>query len=221
VQLADTTVPWVDLAERFVAAAPDPTLTRQRIGVALYELLAEGEPVGADPLAERAGVPIGEVVEALDRWPNVFRDDDGHVIAFGGLALRPTDHAFEVDGRTLHTWCAWDTLFIPSILGRPGRVTSRSPVSGEPITLTVTPDGVHDVSPATAALSLVNPGEFRDLIRTFCHHVHFFSSPEEGRRWAAGRDDAHIVSPAEGFELGRVWVEHNYGRALAETARAR
>ncbi|WP_455153162.1 organomercurial lyase [Cupriavidus basilensis] len=28
-----------------------------------------------------------------------------------GLTLRETRHAFEVDGRRLYTWCAFDTLF--------------------------------------------------------------------------------------------------------------
>jgi alkylmercury lyase len=210
------------LAAEFTRAAPDPTLTRQRLSVALYRLLAEGEPVAAEGLAESARVPVEEAIEALERWPNVFLDSDGRVIAFGGLALRRTPHRFEIDGRTLHAWCAWDTLFLPIVLGRAARVESRSPTSGTPIALTVTPDGVENVSPQTTVLSLVHPGEFgRNLIKEFCHHVHFLASPEDGERWLAEHERGYVVSLADGFELGRVWVEHNYGAALEETADAR
>jgi len=38
-------------------------------------------------------------------------------------------HALQFDGRTLYAWCAWDTLFLPELLGRPARVTSTDPVS--------------------------------------------------------------------------------------------
>jgi hypothetical protein len=31
------------------------------------------------------------------------------------LAATAMHHRFEVDGRALSTWCAWDSLFIPEI----------------------------------------------------------------------------------------------------------
>jgi len=216
-----TTRPPQTFASDLTRAAPDPSLMRQRLSVALYRLLADGEPVAPTTLAETTRVPLAETIEALAHWPNVFRDADGRVIAFGGLALRPTKHSFEVDGRRLNAWCAWDTLFLPIVLGRSGRVESRSPISGAPIALTVSPDGVERASPPTTVLSLVPPGDFgRNLIKDFCHHVHFLASPEEGEQWASEHDRGYVVSLAEGFELGRLWVEHNYGAALRETADA-
>ena len=35
---------------------------------------------------------------------------------FSGLTLTSTTHSFEVRGQQLHTWCAWDTLFLPALL---------------------------------------------------------------------------------------------------------
>lgn len=213
--------PPPDLAARFVRPVVDPGFDRERMSVALYRLLAQGQPVAEDRLVEAAGVPPERVAEALAQWPNIFRDADGRVTAFGGLALEPTAHKFEIRGRVLHTWCAWDTLFLPLVLDGTAHVASRSPLSGEPIRLTVGPDGVSHASPAGTMLSLVQPGDFgRNLIKDFCANVHFLASRDEGAKWASEHDGAFIVSLADGFELGRAWVEHNYGRALTENASA-
>src|SRR2546422_6561781 len=56
----------------------------------------------------------------------VYPDDEGRVLGFGGLAAAPMHHRLEVDGRTLWTWCAWDSLFIPEILGKRARVDRKS-----------------------------------------------------------------------------------------------
>jgi alkylmercury lyase len=40
-------------------------------------------------------------------------------------------HRFEINGLTLWTWCAWDSLFIPEILAQTARVASRDPETGE------------------------------------------------------------------------------------------
>jgi len=37
----------------------------------------------------------------------------------------------------------------------------------------------------------------------FCRHVHFFASREEAERWAAGRSDIAILTPDEGYRVGR------------------
>ena len=61
------------------------------------------------------------------------RDEEGRVFGFRRLTLKPTSHVLEVDGRTLYAWCAVDTLFLPERLGRPARIRSNSPQSGETI----------------------------------------------------------------------------------------
>jgi hypothetical protein len=53
-------------------AADDAPLAR-----ALTALLACGKPVTHERLAAATGRPVGDVVAALNAWPNVRRDDHG------------------------------------------------------------------------------------------------------------------------------------------------
>src|SRR3989442_9036358 len=62
-----------------------------------------------------------DTVDELLEHPNLkcltYTDKQGRIIGFGGLAVREMPHRFKVDGRTLYTWCAWDSLFIPVTRG--------------------------------------------------------------------------------------------------------
>jgi len=195
------------------AARPRFDEEEQRIALALYRLLALGAPVAGDALAQAADVPTERVGEMLDESPEVFRDGDQRVVAFGGLSLDATKHRFEVDERRLFTWCAWDTLFLPELLDRTARVTSKCPVTGRAIELTVTPNGVDHVNPADAVLSMRAPTDCcggDDLIARFCRHVHFFASPDAAEPWLADQGDGFVLSIEEGFELGRLANHTNF-----------
>ena len=106
------------LAAELVEAIPPLEEPDQRVALAVYRLLAEGESVLPLRIAERVGA-------LLDSWPGVYRDSEGRVIGFWGLALGEMPHRLQVDGRTLYGWCAWDTLFLPVILGREARFRSE------------------------------------------------------------------------------------------------
>ncbi|MCQ4438245.1 organomercurial lyase, partial [Clostridioides difficile] len=54
---------------------------------------------------------------ALEQAVSTEWDDYGNVVGYG-LTLRETPHTFEVDGRRLYTWCAFDTLFFPALIDR-------------------------------------------------------------------------------------------------------
>src|SRR6516162_4480294 len=101
---------WRKLASFLPLFSPE----EQRAAVALYRELAEGRPVHADQLGRALGVSLAESHallqrEAIKRF--VYADDEGRVLGFGGLATAPMPHRFDVQGRTLWTWCAWDSLF--------------------------------------------------------------------------------------------------------------
>jgi hypothetical protein len=132
------------IATRLDAAFPSLTSDERQQARALYRDLARGEPVRA-------------AASSLDSVPGIFRDDAGAVVAFWGLALREMPHRFEVDGRTLYTWCAWDPLFIAPILGRTAHVTTHCPTTGQTITFDATPDGPQNLEPETAVMSFVLP----------------------------------------------------------------
>jgi alkylmercury lyase len=116
-----------------------------RAAAALYRELAKGKAVDADQLGRALGISSAESRALLQRDAIkcfVYPDDQGRVLGFGGLTAAPMHHRFEVEGRTLWTWCAWDSLFIPEILGRSARVASADPDTGEMVRLVVTPDRI-------------------------------------------------------------------------------
>src|SRR6266702_4176328 len=147
---------WEALAKHLPTFSPED----QRVAVTLYRELAKGQPVDAAQLGRALGVAPAEARGFLNRdsiKAFVYPDDQGRVLGFGGLAAAPMHHRFEVDGRILSTWCAWDSLFIPEILGRPARVTSADPESGELVRLVVTPDRIETVEPEGAVVSFILP----------------------------------------------------------------
>jgi alkylmercury lyase len=206
------------LAVELIEAIPPLDAAEQRVALAVYRLLALGELVPPSRIAERVDLPGERVEVLLDSWPGVYRDSEGRVIGFWGLALSEMPHRVQVDGRTLYGWCAWDTLFIPLILGKEARVESPCESTGEPISLTVGPDGVRDVAPEGAVLSFLRPeGKFdHDVILSFCHYVLFFRSETAGRQWTAAHPNTFLLSPAEGFELGRLTWGRKFAAALAD-----
>jgi alkylmercury lyase len=101
-----------ELTDAINAASLALSAEEKRLALAVYELLAEGAPVGVAALSARIGCDEAWVRERLDGWSGVFRDDEGRLIAFWGLALLEMSHRFDVNGTTLYTWCAFDPLFI-------------------------------------------------------------------------------------------------------------
>src|SRR5690348_2840649 len=203
---------WAKLAAKLPSFSPE----EQRAAVALYRELAKGQPIDAAQLGQALGVSAAEGRALLARdsiRTFVYPDKQGRVLGFGGLATAPMHHRFEVDGRRLYTWCAWDSLFIPEILGTTAWVTSADPVTKEKVSLIVGPTGVTEVSPASTVVSFLTPETpfDADVIQNFCHFVHFFGSPETAAQWTAKRKTTFLLSVAEAFELGRLTNRRNFG----------
>jgi alkylmercury lyase len=194
---------------------------RSRLLVRVLRMLARGRPVArtdVDGLAPGAGMAPDEAHAFLREVTE--RDGSDRIIGVLGLSLGEHPHRFSVNGQPLATWCAEDTLFLPALLGQTATVESTSPVSREPVRLTIGPEGVKAVSPAGAVVSiaLVDPdqtafGSVEAIWMTFCRHVHFFASREEAARWAAGRHDIAILTPDEGYRMGRQLVDPFLARA--------
>jgi len=199
------------LAAALEGAAPTLDAMDERIALAMYRTLAEGQPAAPAVISSRAGVAQERVDEFLTSWPSVFRDQEGGVLGFGGLTiarLRPT-HRLEIDGRELFGWCAWDTLFLPWILDATARVGSDCPVTRETISLLVSPTAIIETSHPNVVVSFLLPDrQFDDnVIQSFCHFVHFFASPEAGQAWVADHPGTFLLSLEDAFELGRRWNE--------------
>jgi alkylmercury lyase len=226
--MTTTKAPAVDLYWRRLAVAFSPfSAEEQRAAVTLYRELAKGQAVDAARLGRALGVPAAEARALLARdsiRPLVHADDQGRVLGFGGLAVAPMHHRFEVDGRTLWTWCAWDSLFIPQILGKPARVTSPDPGNGELIRLRVSPDRIESAGPEDAVVSFLLPDaqdfytSAANLIAKFCHFVFFFPSRSSGERWVAKHPGTFLYPLDEAFELAKRQNAKNVGPELARRA---
>ncbi len=204
------------LADKIVGAVPRFDATGQKVAVALYRLLSQGVPVPLKRVADTVGLPEAAVEAIILKWP-IFRDAQGAVIGFGGLTVADMPpHAFTVDGRTLYTWCAWDSLFIPGILARTAAVESVCPVTKARISLEVGPEGIRNVAPPTVVVSFLTPDRAfdRNVIVNFCHFVHFFRDTEAAEVWLSSHPGTFLLSLDDAFALGQVTNARNFGQAL-------
>ena len=209
---------WAKLA----SVLPEFPPGQQETAVALYRALAQGQPLSAQAVAQALGVSTDAAADRLARDPMraFVYAEQGQVVGFGGLAAAPMHHEFRVAGRTLWTWCAWDSLFIPAVLGQTAEVSSPDPQSHEPVRLRVSPAGIEHVTPASAVVSFLLPdeGDFArsaaNVMGNFCHHVFFFTSSESGEQWRAAHPGTLLYTPQEAFELGARLVTKQFGQAL-------
>jgi alkylmercury lyase len=196
-----------ETATALVSLFPALNAEEQRMSLELYRLLAEGKPVSIRGLAQRLARHPDDVAKTLRTWPGVFFDPHGDVIGYWGLSpSHETSHRLRTDGGTLYAWCAWDTLFLPALLGKSADIESASPRTRTSIRLTVAPDGVRSVEPGGVVMSLVMPDRDKlheNVLTSFCHFLHFFPSKDEGEAWVAEHAGASMLSIAEAFELGR------------------
>ena len=205
------------IASAVISAFPKLSAPEQRAALALYRLLAKGRPVTAEQLSAASAVPGPAVHDMLAKWHGVQRSADGAVTAFWGLTLSKTKHRFRVDGRELHTWCAWDTLFLPPLLGATAEVESACPMTGKGIALRIGPRGIEAAEPEAVILSFVTPHQTdveRNVIETFCCHVHFFASPEAGEEWSARRNGIFLLSLSDAWQIGTRKNAAQYSVAL-------
>ena len=215
--MAQTTKPEVPQLARVIAGATPPLAAEdQHLALALYRHLARGEPVATVALAAAMERDAAEVEATLARWPGVYRGDDDRILAFWGLALPEMAHGFRLDERQLYTWCAWDALFIPGLIGETAEVESRSPVSGERVRLRVAPERVLEVEPRGMVVSMLAPRKRFDyqVVTSFCHFVHFLSSSADAEGWLVEHPETFLLTVDEAFELGRLTNRAKFGEAL-------
>ena len=214
------------LWEAAVERLPEFSPAEQRAGQALLALLTQGEPVSAAQLASALSIQA----EKAERYLQdsglsalVLSNDMGSALGFFGLSTVPTDHRLIINGRTLWTWCAADTLFLPELIGATASVESNDPMTGKAITLTVSPTGVQSSQPDGIVVSMNSPEAWETtsavrLIVTACHFIHFFGSPESGRQWTESHPDTVLLTLDEAFAFGRRQNRRMFGAELARRA---
>jgi alkylmercury lyase len=209
-----------ELAASIVNAFPSLNVFEQRLSLELYRLLAAGEPVSRDLLAGRLQARIELVDRTLDAWPGVFSDGQRRIVGYWGLSIATAytgPHHLIIDGRGLSAWCAWDTIFLPQLLGKRVEVESTSPPPAGTVKLTVTPAGVEHVEPADVHVSFLVPdatGVRKDIVSTFCHYIHFFPSRQAGEAWAAQHPGTFILSVTDAVAIARSKNNAQYSSLL-------
>lgn len=189
---------------------PDPDMAR--LIVRTLRLLSEGESVAIDQLQDLARdlEDATSQIAAIQKMSE--RDAEGRIAGLMGLSLNDHPHQFDVGEQRLHAWCAWDTLFLPPLLGQTAHVTSIEPSTGDSIRLTITPEGVTSSVPPNLLISVVIPSfesgsviPAHQMQEMFCSYVHFFTSIERAEQWFSNRDlQARVISVEEGFKLGQL-----------------
>ncbi len=178
----------------------------------LVRLLASGHPVTRAHLATVLQMTVEQVAEVLACLADLEVDHRGNVVGWG-LTIVPTPHRFRVHGKPLYTWCALDALTYPVLLHLPARVESSCPVSGTVVSLSVTPTGIHDLTPRGAVVSLVIPVQGQSCTcdrGSFCDQGHFFRSRREAAMWQGARTDGRILSVEDAYRLGKLVVRYRY-----------
>ena len=202
-----------EVASAVVRLLPKLSTEEQQMDVVLYRLLAEGVPVPQEAIAETLKMERSVVSHYLKRVTWVQVNAAGEIVAFRGLTLKPTSHRFEIDGKILYTWCAFDTLFIPEILDKTARIESTCPVTENKIRLTVGKEGVSQLDPKEAVMSLVAPEASKaqeNVIEHFCCYVHFFSSDQAGAKWISENQGKTLISVNEAYVIGQKFNRAQY-----------
>lgn len=140
----------------------------------------------------------------VGRWQNVAYDDDGAIVAFGGLSLTPTPHIFRVGGRELFAWCAWDTLFLPALLDAPAEIRSRCPVTGVPVAVAVDPGGIRRAEPEPLWVSFPDLARTTttDIVGSFCCHVHFVAGHDAASQRVSEHPSGFVLDLDDARALG-------------------
>lgn len=186
----------------------------EELRVVLLHLLAEGRPVSPGVLADRLGWPIERVASIVQGCSDTELDQAGQIIGWG-LSLLPTTHQFRLGERALFTWCALDTLMYPAILGLVADVSSKCPITGTMVRLVVQPDGVADLQPTGAVVSIALPDEPSSACTrdTFCAHSYYFASLEVAQSWQTVRPNTLLLPVADAAPVAREIAAERVRRA--------
>jgi alkylmercury lyase len=210
---ADPRIGLDELDAALARAAPDLTGDGRGLAVAVYRLLASGEPVTVEAAATAAAMTAADVERTLQSWPAVYRDEQGRVIGLWGLALSEMHHRLRVDGADVFAWCAWDPLFLALVVGAMD-VATDDPVTGETIAYRISADGtIGGLTHPDAVLSFLRPDQpwADDVMATFCDFVLQFTGADSARQWISAHPGTFAVGLADAAELARRHAVHTFG----------
>jgi alkylmercury lyase len=178
-----------------------------RLQVLALQLLAEGNPVSPESLAEAWDMPLEQVnaiFEQAGAQGTLQLDDAGNLVG-SFLSLIPTNHKFRVEGKTLYAWCSYDAIYLPGVIGKQAEIESIDPYSGEPIQVKISLDGEIDLKPEGVVVTVVgiDADSTGGAESPRCSQMHFFQSYENAKKWSSAYADVSILTVHQAFELAR------------------
>lgn len=193
------------LTEGYFKANP-PEL--QCMSVAVYRMLSEGTTPNFNEIGRALNMDREQVTGLFSNIPKSAYEfgDDEKLVGFIGLSVTPAPHTFIVGERTLYTWCAFDALFLPEIIGKTAFLKTTCPSTEKPIELLIDANGVQKADPRSCVLSIVSPDIKAccdDLRGAFCNQVNLFINESAFHSWPEKRADSFCVDLTKASQFAR------------------
>jgi alkylmercury lyase len=184
---------------------------QEKLCLPILHRVSRGKPLPKATLSTSLEISQDELEQRLMRLPDTEFDQEGNIVGWG-VTLVPTRHRFQIDGKFLYTWCAFDTVLFPPTLGETAQVHSTCPATGQPITFVATPSGVvKELTPVSAIMSLIVPAERSECVRaTFCEQSLFFRSELAAAGFLATHPEALILSIEEAAHVGKLVADARF-----------
>lgn len=144
------------------------------LAVAGFTALWRGRPVPPVELLPGRAALAAETAAALVQQGRAEVDDHARLVGVHGLTLHTTRHHFVHDGRSHHTWCAFDSIGIPAALRLDATARTDGPTCRRPRTVDLA-NGIPSDDNTVLWLPEVADG---NLIANFCARADLYCSPD-------------------------------------------
>ena len=194
------------LSRAIIAAFPRMDVADQRLARLLYRQLARGRPLPLSSLGTFLALPDDRVMFRVQCLGYATCNQAGEITGFLGITTDETRHGMSMNGNKSYAWCAWDTLFIPELVGTEALVTSSCASTGQPIKLRVSPEGARSNEAEDIVVSFLVPDKDEvneNAISHFCCRVNFFCCRKAGVEWTSRHEGTFLLSLKDAFETGR------------------
>jgi hypothetical protein len=173
------------------------------------------EPEALEPAAARYGRTAGQVLAELDREDFLTLGADGKIRAAYPFSATQTPHRVRITGGAeVWSMCAIDALGIPAMLGQDVVISSRDPVTGEPVTVTAGPDRATVWQPGGTVVYIGSRSCSGPAAAVCCDALNFFTSTASARTWA--REHPDVTGNVAGQSRAEEIARQIFGALLAD-----